>query len=160
MTRRNYPASTWSEIRVAYASGIGLRELARNAGIPPGTILSRAKREGWTRQVQSAKALACPPAAPLARTTSDAVATTMAERGQRHLQRVAGIVERTLPAVEAMAPSEVLDRVEDFDRLDRIGRRTFGLDETGSGVARISIYGSQVAIVERTQSSERGSSES
>ncbi|HXA09798.1 MAG TPA: hypothetical protein VNW28_07430, partial [Chthoniobacterales bacterium] len=30
------PASTWAEIRTAYASGIGLRELARNMGIPAG----------------------------------------------------------------------------------------------------------------------------
>ena len=28
------PNSTWAELRTAHASGIGLRELARNAGIP------------------------------------------------------------------------------------------------------------------------------
>ena len=73
----------------------------------------------------------------------------MAERGQRHLQRVAGIVEKTLPHVEGMAPGTVLDRIEDIDRLDRIGRRTFGLDDRASGGGmRISIYGGQVAIVE------------
>ena len=49
---------TWQQIKTAHASGIGLRELARNAGVPEGTVLSRAKREGWMRQIQSAKALA------------------------------------------------------------------------------------------------------
>ena len=38
--------------------GVGLREIARNMKIPEGTVLSRSKREGWTRQIQSAKALA------------------------------------------------------------------------------------------------------
>ena len=65
--------SDWAEIRTAHASGIGLRELARNMGIPAGTVLARSKREGWTRQIQTAKALACQPTQPLARTTTDAV---------------------------------------------------------------------------------------
>jgi len=153
MSRNRLTNSDWAEIRTAHASGIGLRELARNMGIPAGTVLARSKREGWTRQIQAAKTLACPPAASLARTTTDAAAATMAERGQRHLLRVAGLVEKTLPHVEGMEPGAVLDRIEDIDRLDRIGRRTFGLDETGSGgVSRISIYGGQVAIVERSES--------
>jgi hypothetical protein len=38
--------TTWAEIRTTCASGIGLREIARNTGIPAGTILSRAKRDG------------------------------------------------------------------------------------------------------------------
>ena len=49
--------ATWVEIRTAYASGIGLREIARNMGIPERTILARAKREAWTREIQNAKAL-------------------------------------------------------------------------------------------------------
>jgi hypothetical protein len=44
--RRTIPNSTWAEIRTAYASGIGLREIARNMNIPEGTVLSRAKRDG------------------------------------------------------------------------------------------------------------------
>jgi hypothetical protein len=55
--RRTISKATWAEIRTAYASGIGLREIARNMGIPEGTVLARAKREGWTREIQNAKAL-------------------------------------------------------------------------------------------------------
>jgi type III restriction enzyme len=47
--------ATWAEIRTAYASGIGLREVGRNMGIPDGTVLARAKREGWTREIQKRK---------------------------------------------------------------------------------------------------------
>jgi hypothetical protein len=56
--RRTVTKTTWAEIRTAYASGIPLRELARNMGIPQGTVLARAKREGWTQEIQNAKALA------------------------------------------------------------------------------------------------------
>lgn len=94
---RKIHASTWAEIRTAHASGIGLREIARNMGIPEGTVLARAKREGWTRSVRDAKALAVRPVAPVA-SVAHAAAFTMAERGQKHVERVAGIVERTLPS--------------------------------------------------------------
>ena len=56
--RKRLTRFEWAEIRTAYASGIGLRELARNIGILAGMILARAKREGWSKQIQSAKALA------------------------------------------------------------------------------------------------------
>lgn len=135
---RKVPNSTWAEIRTAHASGIGLREIARSAGIPAGTVLARAKREGWTRSVRDAKALGVRTPAP-AVSVATAAAVTMAERGLRHVERVAGIVERTLPAVEKMKPGAILDRIEDFDRLDKVARRTFGLDKAGSGVVSVNI---------------------
>jgi len=33
---------------------MGLREIARKMNIPEGTVLAHAKRNGWTRQIQSA----------------------------------------------------------------------------------------------------------
>jgi len=44
--RSRISAERWEQIKTAYASGVGLREIARNMGIAAGTILSRAKREG------------------------------------------------------------------------------------------------------------------
>src|SRR5438046_5269151 len=47
-TVRNRDSSgLWEQIKTAYASGIGVREIARNMGIPAGTVLARANREGW-----------------------------------------------------------------------------------------------------------------
>src|SRR5437868_14517404 len=43
--RNRVSSGLWEQIKTAYASGIGLREIARNIDIPEGTILSRAKRE-------------------------------------------------------------------------------------------------------------------
>jgi hypothetical protein len=54
------------------------------------------------------------------------------------LGRMANIVEKTLPHVESMEPGAILDRVDDVEKLDKIGRRTFGLsdgDAHGNNVA-------------------------
>ena len=42
----------WEQIKVAYVSGIGLREIARKMNIPEGTVLAHAKRNAWTQQIQ------------------------------------------------------------------------------------------------------------
>ena len=85
---RTIAKSNWAEIRTAYASGIGLREIARNMGIPEGTVLARAKREGWTRQIEFSKALAKREDVPLAVTPIEAVAMSMQQRGERHKERM------------------------------------------------------------------------
>ena len=49
--RSRVSSERWEQIKTAYASGIALREIARNMDIPEGTVLSRAKREGWTARI-------------------------------------------------------------------------------------------------------------
>jgi len=128
---KRIPESTWVEIRTAYASGIGLREIARNMDIPEGTVLARAKREGWSRQRNNAKALVKREEAAKVVTPFEAASATMQQRGERHLGRMANIVEKTIPHVEAMEPGAILDRVDDVEKLDKVARRTFGISETG-----------------------------
>jgi len=129
--KRVITKSTWAEIRTAYASGIGLREIARNMGIPAGTVLARAKREDWTREIQTAKALAKREDSALAVTAAEAVAVSMAQRGERHRERMAGVSERAVDHVETMDGHQILARVDQIEKLDKLARRTFGLDETG-----------------------------
>jgi hypothetical protein len=50
--RRKIPNETWDQIKTAYAAGVGLREIARKMNLPEGTVLARATRDGWTRQIQ------------------------------------------------------------------------------------------------------------
>ncbi len=126
------PESTWRELRTAHASGLGLRELARNMGIPAGTILARSKREGWTRYILDAKALVRSSPAPTT-PVAMAAAASMAERGQRHLQRMAGVMEKTLPHVEGMEPGAILDRIDEIEKLDKVARRTFGISDGPTG---------------------------
>ena len=126
--KRRLSSSDWAEIRTAYASGIGLREIARNMKIPEGTVLSRAKREGWSRQVNNAKVLA-------KHDTSTAVApfeaasVSMQQRGERHVQRMAGVSERAVDHVETMDGPEILTSVDQIEKLDKVARRTFGISD-------------------------------
>ena len=106
-------ADIWQQIRTAYATGsIGLREIARNMDIPEGTVSARAKREGWTQEIQSAKALAKREDAPLAVSPVKAVALSMQQRGERHLERMAGVSERGVDHIETMDGPEILNSVD------------------------------------------------
>ena len=111
--RSRVSSGLWEQIKTAYASGIGLRELARNMGIPAGTILSRAKREGWSRHRDNAKALAKREEVAKAITPFEAASASMQQRGERHLGRMANIVEKTMPHVEALEPGGILDRIDE-----------------------------------------------
>jgi hypothetical protein len=126
--RSKISADVWEQIRTAYASGIGLREIARNMGIPAGTILSRAKREGWTRDIQSAKALAKREDAVVV-TPVEAAAMSMQQRGERHVERMAGVSERGVDHIETMDGPAILNSVDEIEKLDKVARRTFGLKD-------------------------------
>ncbi len=52
--RSRISSERWEQIKVAYVSGIGLREIARKMHIPEGTVLAHVKRRGWTQQIQLA----------------------------------------------------------------------------------------------------------
>ena len=58
------------------------------------------------------------PAAFTTITATQSAAITMRERGEQHIERLAGIVEKNLPHIEAMEPGGILDHIEDVDRLD------------------------------------------
>ncbi len=127
--RRKITNQTWDQVETAYASGIGLREIARNLGIPEGTVLAHAKREGWTREIQSAKALAKPEDGSSAVTPVEAVAMSMQKRGERHVERMAGVSERAVDHIETMDGPEILNSVDQIEKLDKVARRTFGLKD-------------------------------
>ena len=131
--RGRISSERWEQIKTAYASGIGLREIARNMSIPEGTVLARAKREGWTQQIQSVKALAKREDTATVVTPFQAASASMQQRGERHTGRVAGLTERMLMTFEQLSEGEQLRFVDELEKIDKIGRRTFRLDETGHG---------------------------
>jgi hypothetical protein len=128
-TRSRISSERWEQIKVAYVSGIGLREIARKMNIPEGTVLARAKREGWTREIQNAKALAKREDASPAVTPVQAVALSMQQRGERHIERMANVSERGVDHIETMDGPEILNSVDQIDKLDKVARRTFGLND-------------------------------
>jgi hypothetical protein len=124
-TRNRISSERWEQIKTAHASGIGLREIARNMFLPAGTVLAR--------EIQSAKALARREDASPAVTPVQAVAASMQQRGERHIGGMASITERGVEHVEAMDGGGILDRIDEVEKLDKVARRTFRLDETGHG---------------------------
>src|SRR5437773_6474234 len=100
--------------------------------IPEGTVLARAKREGWTREIQNAKAVAKREDASTAVTAVQAVAASMQQRGERHLERMAGVSERGVDHIETMDGPEILNSVDEIEKLDKVARRTFGLGDISS----------------------------
>jgi hypothetical protein len=100
--RRKITHETWEQVKTAFAAGVGLREIARNMSIPEGTVLAHAKREGWTNKIQS---------------------------GERHVERMAGVSERGVDHIETMDGPEILNSVDQIEKLDKVARRTFGLKD-------------------------------
>jgi hypothetical protein len=144
--RGRISTDVWEQVKTAFATGsIGLREIARNMDIPEGTVLARAKREGWTQQIQNAKALTKREDAPLAVTPVEAVAMSMQQRGERHIERMAGVSERGVDHIETMDGPEILNSVDEIETLDKVARRTFGLSDgdshTNNAVVNIALLG-------------------
>jgi cobalamin biosynthesis protein CbiD len=91
-------------------------------------ILAGAKRKGWTRQIQSAKALAKCEETQLTITPVEAVAISMQKRGERHLERMAGVSKRGVDHIETMDGFEILNTVDQnrqgsAPRLWHLGRK-------------------------------------
>jgi hypothetical protein len=70
---------TWEQVKIAYAAGAGLRQIARKMNIPEGTVLAHAKRKVWTQQIEAAKQEAKPMQSN-AITPMEALAVTLNER--------------------------------------------------------------------------------
>ena len=136
--RSSISTEVWQQIKAGYAAGIGLREIARKMNVPEGTVLARAKREGWTQQIAAAKqAIGLPQSN--AMTPMQSIAAVMQERGQRHRERMAGVSERVVDHLETMRPNEILTRSAQVEKIDTVARRTFGLNEAASGQGCLSL---------------------
>jgi hypothetical protein len=120
--------------------------------IPEGSVLARAKREGWTRQIQNAKELAKREHSAPAVTATEAVAITMQQRGERHRERMAGVSERGVDHIETLDGPEILNSVDQIEKLDKVARRTFGLNDipvSGFSLNVLSLGGSvQIGVPE------------
>src|SRR5437762_10306028 len=114
--------------------------------IPEGTVLARAKREGWTQQIAAAKITRQPQLAKeivradaIAISPLQSIAQVMQGRAECCRQRVAGVSERVVGHVESMDPDEILTRSAQFEKIDTIARRTFGLNEAPSSQGSLSL---------------------
>ena len=54
---------------------------------------------------------------------------SMQQRGERHVERMAGVSERGVDHIETMDGPEILNSVDEIEKLDKVARRNFGLDD-------------------------------
>jgi hypothetical protein len=158
IVRRVSSNEAWQQIKADYAAGIGLREIARKMNVPEGTVLARAKREGWTQQIAAAKIASQPELAKEiikadainAITPLQSSAATMQARGERYRERVAGVSERVVDHLESMEADEILSRSSQVEKIDTVARRTFGLDipAAGSGAVNLHVLSGGRAVVQ------------
>jgi hypothetical protein len=156
---RRISKETWEQIKTAYASGIGLRELARQMNVPAGTVLARAKREAWTQQIKDAKAIALRVQSnaigPMQSVTGGAAAV-MQERGERYRERMADVSEKVVSHIASMDADSILTRGAQVEKIDTVARRTFGLDSpaAGSGALNLNVLTGGRALVQINQKNE------
>ena len=127
------PATDWNQLRAAYTAGAGLRALARNSGIAEGTILSRAKREGWTQLKREALDLMHGPKENEKRDITQSIAIETAERGKRHVERMAGLCDALGEHAASLTPASLFDQVSKLNVFDLVARRSYGLESGTSG---------------------------
>ena len=154
--KRRLCAQEWDQLKIAYAAGARLRELARSACIPAGTVLARAKRDGWKQQVAEAQLIKRPPSVLNAKTHStidevtpfESVVRTMRQRAERYTMDMADVSERMMPHLKRMKPQDILDNARNVEQFDRVARRTFELDThpPARGPLSIEVLGNHTAV--------------
>jgi hypothetical protein len=143
---RRLSRQEWDQLRTAFAAGAGLRELARNMEVSENTVLSRARREKWSAQIEAAKALHSTDSNAL--TPLHSATITMQQRAERYTDRMAGVSEKVLPHLESMQPGAILDSARNIEQFDRVARRNFGLDDRppSGGILNLAVLTNQAAI--------------
>src|SRR5215831_2351655 len=106
--RRKITNDIWEQVKTCLCIRHRFTRDRTQHGIPPGAILSRAQREGWTQQIQSAKALVkredtTPAVAPF-----QAVAATLSELGETTRIAAARVHHRALTYTEILPAEELI----------------------------------------------------
>ena len=89
-------------------------------------VITISPRDGNSEEIR--KALAKREDA-LDATPVEAVAMSMQQRGERHVERLASVPERAVDHIETMNGPEILNSVDQIEKLDKVARRTFGLND-------------------------------
>ena len=77
----------------------------------------------------------------------------MAERGQRHLKRMAGVSEKAVDHIETLNGPAILNSVDEIEKLDKVARRTYGLkDDPYSGHFTLNILNLDMFSVDTGES--------
>jgi hypothetical protein len=130
---------TWQQIKAGYA-GIGLGNRAQHECPGRDCACSGQARRLDTADCSSKTgrchtAIKCNHAIAINRGGDARARRTL----ERYRERVAGVSERVVGHVESMDPDEILNRSAQFEKIDTIARRTFGLNEAPSNQGSLTL---------------------
>lgn len=131
VVQRQRHNADWPGIRLMYATGVSIDKLAEKTGIPRGTIANRSVREAWEEDRVKLRMLE-----DAARDKSIKLLATMPERAKDWVSRVAAQSDKSLTIIEKEPMENLRDvtRVTSaLDHVDKVARRSLGLDEENAG---------------------------
>jgi len=95
-------------------------------GIPAGPFY---RGQNAKAQINDAKSLTKRENTSTAVTPFEAVSAAIQQRGERHVERMAGVSERSVDHIETMGGPEILGSIDQIEKLDKVAHRTFGLND-------------------------------
>ena len=123
MPRPAISKTTWDQIKIARASGASYGQLAERTGIPKGTILAHAHRNGWTKDV----ALARPKGegARAAPDVTDAITAILHERGQETRMHLSEFLVKAAKRLAERGEDVSIDTIEAVKAFEQIRASLF-----------------------------------
>ena len=135
MTR--IPQSTWDGLRLGYLAGHGLRELARAAGIKPGTVTARACRENWAALRKKGRDIIVPD--PAAITPEETIQNVMANHREKFQTGAARAITKAVTHAADLAPAAALESSRKLADLVQAGCRLHGLGSGDTTTVAVSV---------------------
>ncbi len=64
---------------------------------------------------------------------------SMQRRGERYVERMAGVSERGVGHIETMDGAQILNSVDRIEKLDKVARRTFGISDVKEDQSQVAV---------------------
>lgn len=139
MGRKPSQELPWEEIRVLFALGMPIANIAKKFDMNAAKIYRRAKKHKWAEKEQSVKA-------ELANTSLEnwqlskgkqpqpiveVINDFYKEKSDNHKKAIIDITEQQIKAIKDNPPP--IESIDDLEKVDKIARRNLGLESEESG---------------------------
>lgn len=155
--KREKGSIDWGPIRKDWNGGVSVAEISEKYGLSQSTIYSQSQRHRWPRREILAKGRSAPINAEVvaSKAVEKAIETTVAqqvpainaavrEKLSKWFEKVLSTADRLHSQVDIMSGGrleveEIKSLASTLETIDRVSRRTFGLDSP-SGAAPVSVF--------------------
>ena len=123
--RRTLDNEAVQAARLAVAAGLTIREAAEKLGVSYEALKRRASREKWLHQKRAAKVAD----KKIIERATEITADSLADQAREYQRRLSNVAARFAASAEQMDSDELLKAARAIETLDRVSRRTLGLDD-------------------------------